>query len=80
MPDAPARLTPEPHDARKGWTICGHPGCEVPVSYDDRCGGESVGATREGCGRYFCGDHLHCDDEIPHEEWLCAECVAEWPA
>lgn len=66
---------------------CDHPGCEAKI---DRglsylCGGPKW-ESGEGCGKYFCDDHLGYhfranDDDEDGEEMscqLCEECGEEW--
>lgn len=55
---------------------CDHPDCAERI---DRglwhvCGGEPYGGEY-GCGLFFCGKHLECDDRGEELVQLCERCV-----
>jgi hypothetical protein len=55
---------------------CDHPGCGKSI---DRglayvCGGEPYGGD-QGCGLYFCDDHMLYGDAVPRAQ-LCDRCRA----
>jgi hypothetical protein len=68
---------PDQHGRWIGYGVpayCDHPKCNEKI---DRgisyvCGGEPYGGEK-GCGQYFCGLHLNCDQ-------LCTRCHRRRPA
>lgn len=54
--------------------ICDQPGCghEIDRGLAYVCGGEPFGGE-EGCGLFFCPDHL----DFGHESQLCDRCVRQ---
>lgn len=54
--------------------ICDHPGCnkEINRGLSYVCGGEPYGGE-EGCGLYFCSEHLVFSDN--HERCVCRACA-----
>lgn len=58
--------------------VCNEPGCDTKI---DRglsycCGGLEGVFGGNGCGDYFCEDHLYFSNNEDNHDWLCIECVA----
>ena len=56
---------------------CDHPGCKAKINrgLSHVCGGEPYGGD-EGCGLYFCSDHLYLPlvPDLPLYPQLCERC------
>jgi hypothetical protein len=62
-------------------TVCEQDGCEEQI---DRglaylCG-ETPGGDEDGCGGYFCGQHLYMALDLPAAEGLCKPCLDRYSA
>lgn len=61
--------------------VCDEPGCDAKI---DRglaylCGAQPDPDDGEGCGRYFCGEHLFIADDLDWLGGICGTCVAGLP-